>query len=191
MHATSVALSIDGADDATLMQRICVGDANALSDLYERYKQRALALAYRAAGNRVVAEEIVQEAFVSIWRHAHTYKPSLGPVRPWIFTIVQNAAIDSLRHGRGMGREASLEEAWMAAAGEDVFRDAYLNVQRGQVWRCLRDLPEEQRTAIRWVYYSGRSFAEISRRTGVPVGTLKSRVRLGVSKLRRMLAPVA
>jgi RNA polymerase sigma-70 factor (ECF subfamily) len=178
-------------DDATLVQRISDGDAAALSELYTRYRPRALAVAYRVTSNQAVAEEIAQESFLSIWRHAHTYNPLLGPVRPWIFAIVQNAAIDSLRQTKDASRHMPLEEAWMSPSRTDVFVDAYANVQRAQIWECLLRLPREQRAAIERVYYSGESFVEISRETGIPVGTVKSRVRLGMSKLRRMLAAVA
>jgi RNA polymerase sigma-70 factor (ECF subfamily) len=162
-----------------------------LSELYERYRPRALAVAYRVTNNHQTAEEIAQEAFLSVWRHARTYNPALGAVRPWLFTIVQNAAIDALRQSRAGARQLSLEEAWMSPALTDVFLDAYASVQRAQIWACLRRLPSEQRTAIERVYYSGQSFVEISRETGVPIGTVKSRVRLGMSKLRRMLTAVA
>jgi RNA polymerase sigma-70 factor (ECF subfamily) len=178
-------------DDATLLQRISGGESCALSDLYERYRSRALAIAYRVTSSHAMAEEIVQEAFLSIWRHARTYNPLLGAVRPWIFAIVQNAAIDSLRQSRDRARQMPLEEAWMSPSRSDVFLDAYANVQRAQIQECLLRLPSEQRTAIERVYYSGESFVEISRETGIPIGTVKSRVRLGVTKLRRMLAAVA
>jgi RNA polymerase sigma-70 factor (ECF subfamily) len=178
-------------DDATLLRRISARDSVALSELYERYRARALAIALRVTNNRAMAEEIVQESFLSIWRHAGTYNPLLGAVRPWIFAIVQNAAIDSLRHARDHSRQMPLEEAWMSPSRTDVFLDAYANVQRAQIWACLRQLPDEQRAAIERVYYSGESFVEISREMGIPIGTVKSRVRLGMTKLRRMLAAVA
>lgn len=177
--------------DALLVSLISLGDGEAVGELYERYRLRALAIAYRVTNNAHSAEEIAQEAFVSIWRHAGTYRPELGPARPWICAIVQNAAIDALRQSKDAVKQRPLEEAWMSPSTADVFSDAYSNVRRLQVWECMQALPAAQRSAIEWVYFGDRTFVEVSRTTGVPIGTLKSRVRLGVSKLRRMLANVA
>ncbi len=176
-----------GTSDEELLQRICERDVTALEALYDRHGGHAYSLAYRVLADRGMAEEVTQDAFMSVWRQAATYRPGSGRVRPWLLAIVHHRAIDRTRRIREKQPLASLDEAWMVQAGDDIFADVYRGVQREQIRAAMRQLPEEQRTAIELIYFSGRTFSEIAVIAGVPAGTVKSRVRLGLAKLKLLL----
>ncbi len=169
-----------------LLVRMRSHELDALEALYDRYKSFAFALAYKIVGGRETAEEVVQDAFMSVWKQAQTYEPGVGRVRPWLLSIVRNRAIDSLRRVRGK-QTASLDEAWMVPSDDDIFRDVYGGLQRDQILKALDALPNEQRQAIEMAYFQGRSFTEMAEDTNTPAGTWKSRVRLAVGKLRQLL----
>lgn len=172
--------------DEDLLIRMRSRELDALESLYERYKSFSYALAYRIVGGRETAEEVVQDAFMSVWKQAQTYEPGVGRVRPWLLSIVRNRAIDSLRRVRGK-QTASLDEAWMVPSGDDIFRDVYGGLQREQILKALDALPIEQRQAIEMAYFQGLSFTQMAQDTNTPAGTWKSRVRLAVGKLRQLL----
>ena len=173
--------------DEELLEQIRARDVSALDVLYERYKSYAFALAYRMVGNREVAEEVTQDAFLSVWRQGATYRPALGRVKPWLLSIVHHRAIDFLRTAAAKRQNVALDDAWMQASDVDVFRDVYSTLRREQIVRALASLPGEQRQAVELAYFQGCTFVEIGDMTGVPVGTVKSRVRLALGKLRVLL----
>lgn len=173
--------------DELLLARIRERDAAALEALYDRYGRAAFALGYRMLADREAAEEVVQDAFMSVWRQAATYDASVGRVRPWLLAVVHHRAIDRLRRARERRPAVSLNEAWMLASNADVFLDVYRGLQQHQVRRALAALPPPQRAAIELAYFDGYTFTEIADMTGVPVGTAKSRVRLGLARLRSLL----
>jgi RNA polymerase sigma-70 factor (ECF subfamily) len=175
------------ASDEVLLSRMRLRHVAALDELYERYHRQAFALALRIVASRDVAEEVTQDAFFSIWRQAASYDIGVGRVRPWLFSIVHHRAIDRLRRVRERQPWESLDEAWMKPAATDVFRDVYQGVQHDQIRAALAQLPNEQRQAIDLSYFGGRTFVEIAQMTNVPVGTVKSRVRLALGKLRGLL----
>jgi len=178
-------------DDGALIRAMARGEAGALSELYARYRIRVLALAYRLCGDRQSADEITQEAFVDAWRDARRYDPAWGPVRGWLLSKVRRTSIQAARQRDVAIADVPLDAAWMSAGETDPFDETYTGVRRAQVRACMQRIPREQRTAIEQAYFSGESFAAIARESGVPIGTVKSRVRLGMRKLRRMLTPVA
>jgi RNA polymerase sigma-70 factor (ECF subfamily) len=171
-----------------LFSRVQARDVDALGELYERFSRQAFGLAYRMLSDRQRAEEVVQDAFMSAWRQAETYRPGAGRVKPWLLSIVHHRAIDLLRRKRDRVPSASLDEAWMMAATTDVFGDVYRGLQREEIRVALAQLPGEQRQAIELAYFQGNSFVEIAAIAGTPVGTVKSRVRLGLGKLRELLS---
>lgn len=173
--------------DELLVARIRERDPAALEALYDRYGRAAFALGYRMLGDRESAEEVVQDAFMSVWRQAATYDARVGRVRPWLLAVVHHRAIDRLRRLRDRRPATSLDEAWMLASGADVFRDVYHGLQQHQIRRALAALPPDQHAAIELAYFDGYTFAEVAEMTGVPVGTAKSRVRLGLARLRALL----
>lgn len=182
MTETQIATS-----DEDLLTRIRERDLSALDELYERHSKQAFGLAYRMLTNRETAEEVVQDAFLSVWRQAETYRPGMGRLRPWLLSIVHHRAIDRIRRVSERTPTASLDEAWMKPSGSDTFGDAYRTLQREQIRRALAQLPGEQRAAIDLAYFNGSTFVEIAELMDVPVGTVKSRVRLGLEKLKVLL----
>ncbi len=163
----------------------------AMDALYYRHAGPALGLAVRMLGDLQAAEDVVQDAFVALWRNACRYQPERGTVRSWLMGIVHHRAIDRLR---GRAPTADLDDLERLPAGRqlpDVADQALRNVAGEQVRRALGTLPKEQREAIALAYFGGWTHVEIARRAGVPVGTVKGRMRLGLEKLRRQLAPTA
>lgn len=172
--------------DAQLMWRLRAQDEAALGVLYDRHAAVAFGLALRLVRDRASAEEVVQDAFVSLWRRASAYAPDRASVRTWLLTMVRSRAIDRLRRvtakelASGLGQElVSVSDTWRLAS----------EALRGEAVRgALADLPPEQRQILEWAYFGGLSQSEIAERTGLPVGTVKSRTRLALERLRRMLA---
>lgn len=175
-------------DDALLLERVSGGDPGALRALYERCGGRALAVAHRVLGVRGEAEDVVQETFVQVWREAGRYDASRGGAMAWIVTIARSRALDRLRTRNAAERAAlrSGEEAETAPepAPSELAEQRQL---RDRVVAALAALPREQRSALELAYYEGLTHAEIAARLGDPLGTVKTRVRLGLLKLGALL----
>ncbi len=168
--------------------------SEALGDLYDRHHRLVLTLAYRILGDRAAAEEVVQEAFLSVWRHADRFQPERGTARAWLLTIVHHAAIDRRRgrHRREQGDVPIDDVAFGLAGGEeDPFATVAAGIEAERVRRALQDLPGEQRRAIELAFFAGLTHQEVAERTGEPLGTIKGRMRLGLRKLRGLLEPAA
>ena len=174
-----------GLADEELMALVYEGQARAFEVIFDRHAGVAFSLAYRMCGRRSLAEEIVQEAFMSLWRSTARYDPSRGSVRSWVLRVVHNRAIDAFR------RE-------VAGAGQDVFDESIVEtlparertedeVERRSDARLVRGaldgLPRDQRQVIELAYFGGFSHTEIASALGLPAGTVKGRMRLGLSKL--------
>lgn len=173
--------------DESLLDRIRARELNALDNLYERYSRAVFALAYRMLSNRETAEEVTQDAFLSVWRQAGTFNAGVGKVRPWLLSIAHHRAIDRMRRVREKVPNATLDEAWMKPNTSDTFGEVYQGLQREQLRAALAQLPREQRLAIEFAYFNGNTFVEIAEMMSVPVGTVKSRVRLGLEKMKHLL----
>jgi RNA polymerase sigma-70 factor (ECF subfamily) len=158
----------------------------ALEALYEEYHRQALGLALRVLGNMAEAEEVVQEAFLAAWRAGHTYDPARGSTRTWVLTLVRNRAIDVVR-ARQRRPVQPFDEAFDPPDTTDVPSQAALNVDAARVAEALDRLPSEQREAIELAFSSGLTHTEIAARLGLPVGTVKGRIRLGLDRLRQAL----
>lgn len=171
--------------DAVLMQRASGGDTGAFAAIYDRHAAAALGLACRMIRPQAAAEDVVQEAFLALWR-SDSYQPVKGSVRGFLLRIVHNGAIDSLRRerSRGAGRHVDEALAHPLAADDSV----HLEVERAEAARHVRDalatLPESQQRSLELAYFGGLSHVEIARAVGAPIGTVKSRLRLGLEKLR-------
>jgi RNA polymerase sigma-70 factor (ECF subfamily) len=157
-----------------------------LEALYDAYHRQALGLALRVLGNMGEAEEVVQEAFLAAWRAGHTYDPERGSSRTWLLTLVRNRAIDIVRARRRRPVQP-LDEMFDLPDSSDVPHQAALNVEVAQVAEAMVKLPIEQRQTLELAYVSGLSHAEIAAKVGVPVGTVKGRIRLGLDRLRQAL----
>jgi RNA polymerase sigma-70 factor (ECF subfamily) len=181
----------DSSNDRTLVARIERRDADALAALYDRYGARVNGLAARILRDTGEAEEVVQEVFLYVWRAASTFDGTRGSVLAWLLVATRSRAIDRLRARRPGGRERlrPLEEAPEAASPENVEVGA-----EGRQWEAIcraaiAELPEDQRRALELAYFEGLTQQEIAERTDSPLGTVKTRVRLGLMKLRERIRP--
>ena len=174
-------------DDHALMDALARRDLTALSALYDRYGRVAYTLAYRILGEPEAAEDVVQDAFMAAWRGARTFKRERGAVRSWLLSIVHHRAVDLLRR-RTAFRPSPLEEAAAVAADADTAAEAERNAERKSVRDALQGLPEAQRRTIELAYFGGYTQSELAGLMGVPLGTVKGRMRIGLQKMRRSLA---
>jgi len=176
------------SEDSRWLRRIADGDADALGALYDRYGRVVFGVLYQMIGSPEAAEEVAQDAFHAVWRRARTYRADRGSVRVWLLAIARNAAIDWLRtKGKRLEREATIDEA--VGVVEDVTVEDRVITTLGaeRVRAAVASLPAEQREAVSLAFWSGLSQSEIAARTSVPLGTVKTRVRLGMAKLRERL----
>jgi RNA polymerase sigma-70 factor (ECF subfamily) len=169
-------------DDATIMRRVCDGDPAAFAALYDRHAAAAQALAHRMLRDRTAAEDVTQEAFVGLWRSRTAYVPARGAVRSWLLMITRNRAIDAIRR-RGLPDELWSEWGYERESPERTDEEALRRSEADALGAALRQLPEGQRCVIDLAYFGGLSQTEIAAQLGLPLGTVKSRVRLALSKL--------
>lgn len=173
-------------DLLTLVER---GDSEAFELLYDRHSRVAFSLAFRLLGDRQAAEDLVQDAFLAVWRNAGSYAPSRGSVRNWMLSILHNRGVDRLRTLGAMSRRQEALEL-VELRRPDEPDAATLGIGRalaGNVRDELASLPEEQHQVLKLAYYGGFTHHEIADMTGLPLGTVKSRMRLGLDRLRRGL----
>jgi RNA polymerase sigma-70 factor, ECF subfamily len=187
---TGVMTAITGEPtDETLMARLRDRDTDAFATLYDRHSRLAFGLAYRMLGDPSAAEDVVQEAFLSLWRQGETFRPDRAAVRTWLLSIVHHRAVDRLR--RVSSREVSDSELeGMPERADDktnVEHEADVSLESAKVREALGTLPREQQEAIELAYFSGLSHSEIARKLEVPVGTIKGRLRIGLQKMRAFL----
>lgn len=172
-------------EDRELVTLVESGDPGALAGLYDRHGGAAYSLAYRILGQRQAAEDLVQEAFLKVWRSARSYKSARGSVRTWLLSIVHNQAIDQLRAAASRRRTQELVElSAVKYQPSDAFNEVWLGFRREQVREALETLPPAQLEVIELSYFSGYTHAEISTLLGLSLGTVKSRMRLGLKKIR-------
>ena len=175
------------------MQLVRRGHAGAFEVVYDRHAGPAFSLAYRMCGQRALAEDVVQEAFLALWRSGSRYDGNRGSVRTWILRIVHNRAIDALR--RGAVRESARVEDEGIAERVPAPERTDLEFARRDEARKIRDalagLPDEQSRVIELAYFGGLTHTEIASMLDVPVGTIKGRMRLGLAKMRMVLADLA
>jgi RNA polymerase sigma factor (sigma-70 family) len=157
----------------------------ALAELYDRYGRPAYGLALRILRDEALAEDAVQEAFLGVWRGAARFLPERGQASAWILTLVHRRAVDLVR--REERRRADTLEHAPEPGGGDVDEEAWLRLQRERVQAALRQLPDQQREAIELAYYGGFTQSELAERLGQPLGTIKSRMFMGLARLRELL----
>jgi RNA polymerase sigma-70 factor (ECF subfamily) len=175
--------------DEELMHLVGEGDGRAFEVIYDRHGGAAFSLAYRMVGNRVTAEDISQEAFLSIWRSRVRYQRERGSVRTWVLGIVHHRAIDALRrnlvHDRRRSGLEGIEERHEAPERTDV--EAVRREEARDVRAALDSLPEPQSRVIELAYFGGFSHSQIAEMLDEPIGTVKGRMRLGLEKMRTHL----
>jgi RNA polymerase sigma-70 factor (ECF subfamily) len=175
--------------DEDVMQLVRRGDARAFELIYERHSAAAFSLAYRMMGTRSAAEDVTQDAFLSMWRSGARYDRARGSVRTWVLGIVHHRAIDALRratvHGRRRASDEGIEERFEARERTDV--EAARREEAGSVRAALGSLPADQCQVIELAYFGGFTHTEIADMLDAPVGTIKGRMRLGLKKMRAQL----
>jgi RNA polymerase sigma-70 factor (ECF subfamily) len=172
------------ADDASAMTAVSAGDHEALDHLYQRYGRLTYAIAHRISGDRTIAEECTQDAFLTIWRRASTFDPARGGLSTWLFAIVRNLTLSAVRRRRPLleldqSTEVSPEQPpdELVAAAEAATRLA----------EAMAALPEPQAAVLQLAYFDGLSQREIATRLGLPIGTVKGRVRLALERMRALV----
>lgn len=175
-----------GESDRALVARIEARDAEALGLLYDRHSARLLGLAHRIVGDTGEAEEVLQEVFLHVWKAAATFDPSRGPVLAWLLVATRSRSIDRVRARRASGGPGarSLAQAPEPASREDIESRTASKEWEDQCRAAIAELPQDQRRALELAYFEGLTQQEIAEETATPLGTVKTRVRLGLMKLR-------
>jgi RNA polymerase sigma-70 factor (ECF subfamily) len=175
--------------DNELIAAVARGDHAALLGLYDRHGRTAYGLAYRILSDAGAAEEAVQDAYLRVWRRAETFDPARGTVRSWLLTIAHRCAIDILRRRAGAPPVvAGLDEIAERQATPDAWSDVAERLEGERVRGAVAALPGEQRRAIEMAFFDGLTHREIAERDGLPLGTVKGRLRLGLRRLYGLLA---
>lgn len=179
------------ANNTLLLKRIAQRDRLALSALYDRYARIIYGLAFKSLGSVEDSEEVVLDVFAQIWRIAERYDTQKGKADTWIFTLARSRIIDRLRQiqrtnpSRNVSMDAT--EIQLPADDVDLFEEALIRERRTFVMAAMQTLPPEQRIIIELAYYQGLTQSQIAAETGLALGTIKTRIRLGLSKLKSAL----
>jgi RNA polymerase sigma-70 factor (ECF subfamily) len=174
--------------DEQIMAALASAELRALDVLYDRYARPAYSLAYRIVGERGAAEDVVQDAFLSAWRQAKSFKRERGSPRTWFMSIVHHRAIDRLRASASSGNTIPLDDMPDAPTeAPGVWQQVWASLRGDVVRHALDLLPPEQKKSIELAYFSGYTQSEIAELMGVPLGTVKGRMRMGLQKLRSAL----
>ena len=168
--------------DASLIVAIASGDQSALARLYDRYAAALLGAGQRTLKSRRDAEDVLHDVFVEVWQQAADYEPRRGTVKAWLFLRMRSRAIDRLR--LSSSKDVELDGRMMSSIPALVAEDPALAPDRRRVREALESLPTDQRIALELAYFAGLSGSQIAERVGAPLGTIKTRLALGMSKLR-------
>jgi RNA polymerase sigma-70 factor (ECF subfamily) len=178
----------DDHEDQVLLRELIQGNRTALEALYDRYGALVMGLVYRMLQDRQSAEDAVQESFVQVWRRASSYDPQRGTLRSWLLAIIHHRYVDILRGRTTRPRTVSWDPATLELLGS---ADSWLEVERHltqeTVRRALLQPSREQREAIEFAYFGGYTHVQIAERLGLPLGTVKGRIRMGLHRLRMAL----
>ena len=180
------------ADDAALLSRIADRDQIALSALYDRYARIIHSIAFKSLRSREESEEVVLDVFAQVWRIADRYDRAKGRADTWLFMLARSRILDRLRKLQrvvpSMPNPDDLTEIQIPASDVDLFEEAVILERRDRVRSVLKTLPNEQQQVIELAYYQGFTHSQIASQTGISLGTVKTRIRLGLNKLRTALA---
>jgi RNA polymerase sigma-70 factor (ECF subfamily) len=186
VHSTAVSEGLAGASDEALLARVRDRDEDALAELYDRHGRVAYGLALRVLRDPALAEDAVQEGFLAVWRTADRFQPERAKPSTWILTLVHRRAVDLVR--REERRRADPLEVAPDPGERSADEEVGVRTKRRIVQDALRQLPDDQRQALQLAYYGGLTQSELAERLGVPLGTIKSRMFTGLSRLRELLA---
>jgi RNA polymerase sigma-70 factor, ECF subfamily len=174
--------------DVELLKAIVRRDETALAELYDRYRVILFGLLYRILNSREEAEDVLQELFLQVWRQAADFDETRGRPFTWLVTLARSRGIDRLRSLAARERLAISGAREPSEEVSDAVADAFRSEQRGLVTAALAQLPEEQKGPLLLAYFDGLTQSEIAKKLGAPLGTVKTRMRTGLMKLREMLA---
>jgi RNA polymerase sigma factor (sigma-70 family) len=185
-------VSAEQLDDASLMQMIALNQVDALSVLYDRYGRLLYSIAFNTIGDQAAAEEVVQDVFTQVWKKANTYDAGIAKVSTWLISITRNRAIDELRRGKNRPEKTSV--SWDDLSPGDhpqspgAEEEMDLSWQQSSIRAALETISRDQREALSLAYFKGYSQSEIAVLLGLPLGTVKTRIRLAMQKLRLVLS---
>jgi RNA polymerase sigma factor (sigma-70 family) len=183
--------SQDAPGDADVLQRIRAGDRSAVDDLYDRFRRPAFALARRILADDALAEDVLQEVFLSVWRDPAAYDRGRGSVAAWLLAVVHHKAVDAVRREESQRRRQARAEEDLTLAepvsGRDVDEEAWTHEVAEQVRSALKGLSSPQREALTLAYYGGYTQREVAALTGAPLGTVKTRMLAGMRRLKEEL----
>ncbi len=190
--ATGEQESSEQLSDVDLIDQASRGDARALEVLYDRYSRVVFSFALRIVNDQLIAEELLQEVFFRAWQQGGSFRASKGAFLTWLLSITHNMAIDEVRKRKRRPQRSDSEDpdvvlAAVADSGPSVEDEVWLRVLRERIGRALDTLPQAQREAIELAYFRGMTHREIADTLGEPLGTIKTRMRLGMQKLRDQL----
>ncbi|MGH2829330.1 MAG: sigma-70 family RNA polymerase sigma factor [Actinomycetota bacterium] len=174
--------------DRELLSGMADGSEDAFVELYRRYSPAAMGLAYRVLGQKMLAEEVLQEVFVSVWRAARGYDPARGRVRTWLMSQIHHRAVDFVRREESQRRRAIIEISIPIDDTDAVVEEGWLASRRSQVRTALESLSAEQQQALTLAYFGGLTQKQISQATGVPLGTVKTRTMAAMRGLRELIS---
>lgn len=167
------------------------GDRSAFDDLYRRYAPPAYGLAYRLTGQQILAQDVVHDAFMALWRAPEAYDPARGAFRTFFLSLVHHRAVDTVRREERLRkrqeRASNLEPIHDEDVAEGVVDEASLGDRRREVRSALQTLPPEQKQVLDMAYFGGMTQVQIAEQLGIPVGTVKTRTLAAMKKLRRIL----
>jgi RNA polymerase sigma-70 factor (ECF subfamily) len=178
-------------EDLELHRRLSAGDREAFDEIYRRYAPSAYGLAYRLTGQQILAQDVVHDAFLALWRAPEAFDPARGMFRTFFLSLVHHRAVDTIRREERLRkrseRAANLEPLTGEDVAEDVVDEAFLGVRRREVRQALTTLPPEQRQVLEMAYFQGYTQAMIAAELGIPIGTVKTRTLAAMRKLRLAL----
>ncbi len=188
-RGATTATELATISDEELLALVLRRQEAALGAIYDRYIRLVYAVALRITGDRETAEEVVQDVFQNVWQAASSFQPGAGSFSAWLLGIARHRAIDatSSKRERGRAREQPLDEVRSSGDESSLDREVGQRLLRDTVQTALGSLPPNQRQTIELAYYGGLTRAEIAERLNEPLGTIKTRMRLGLSKLRDLL----
>jgi RNA polymerase sigma-70 factor (ECF subfamily) len=181
----------EDAFDRELHRRVATGDRDAFEELYRRYAPSAYGLALRVLGQEAIAQEVVHDAFLALWRAPEAFDPARGAFRSFFLSLVHHRAVDAVRREdrlrRRSERASNLDRIEDEDVAEAVVETAYLRSRRGEIREALETLPADQRRVIELAYFDGYTQARIADMLEIPLGTVKTRTLAAMRKLRRAL----
>jgi len=185
---------LNGRTDEQLLESIGSGDASALEEIYQRYVRQCFGLALRMLGEPAHCEEVVQEVFLKVWTQPHSYSSQKGKFASWLLSMVHHRCIDELR--RRSRTEVALDDpatgSYLTTEPDPQLQPVdqiWVKEQQTAVRAALSQIPQNQRQVLEMAYFMGLSHSQIATKLGQPLGTVKTRIRLGMQSLRQLLEP--